>query len=167
MINVSSAFQWFGDRVTDLVLGEVNDRLERAGQQFVARASATVHVDTGEMRAGLFYRVEGRTLVLGDTSSHSLFEAAGTRYRAGHPQLFEAINSIGSIFGTNLELDFAVPSIASPVLAHGGHMIVPSGIQPKPLTQAQHRRVQANQAEYRRHYRGNVKRAKMRVRRFD
>jgi len=45
-------------------------------------------------------------------------------------------------------------------------MIVPSGIQPRPLTQAQHRRVQGNEAEYRRHHRGNVRKAKMRVRRF-
>lgn len=165
MINVTSSLQWFGDKITDLVLGEATDRLERAGQRFVAAVHGTVHVDTGEMRAGAFYRVEGRTLILGDTSRHTLFEAAGTRYRAGHPQFFEAINSIGSIFGASLELDFAVPHIASPVIAHGGRMIVPSGIQPRPLTQAQHRRVQANQAEYRRHYRGNVKRAKMRVRR--
>lgn len=167
MFSVTSTIQWAGDKIADLVYGEIDQRLNAAGQKFVDQVHRTVHVKTGEMRAGAYYRVEGRTLILGDTSPHTLFEALGTRYRAGHSQYLEAINSIGPLFGASLEMEFAVPFIASPVLAHDGRMIIPSGIQPRPLTQAQHRRVLANQAEFRRHHRGNVRRAKVRVRRFD
>lgn len=167
MFSVTSAINWAGNKVTDFVYGEIDQRLNKAGQKFVDTVHATVHVKTGEMRAGAYYRVENRTLVLGDTSPHTIFEALGTRYRPGHPQYLDAINSIGPLLGADVHLDFVVPQITSPVLAHAGRMIVPGAIHPRPLTQAQHRQVQANQAAYRKRYKGVVKRARLRVRRFD
>lgn len=166
MISVSSAFTWFGQQVTDAVLGDVERRMEAAGQKFVAQVHATVHVKTGAMRAGAYYRVEGRKLILGDTAPHTLFEALGTRFRPGHPQFFEAINAIGSTLGFGLGTEFVVPDIVSPVIAHQGRMIVPSSIQARPLTREQHRQVQANQAAYRRLYKSNTKKASTTVRRF-
>jgi hypothetical protein len=168
MISVTSTINWLGQKVIDGVLGDIDIRMNRAGQKFVDQVHATVHVKTGAMRAGAFYRVEDRTLILGDTAPHTMFEAFGTRFRPGHPQYLEAINSIGSTLGFDLEMNFVVPHISSPLIAHGGRFIVPSAIQPKPLTQAQHRHVRENLAPaLKRLHRGNVKKAKMRVRRFD
>jgi hypothetical protein len=165
-MGITSSFSWLGQRVTDAVLGDMDKRLHLAGQRWLAAVEPITPVRTGELRAGLFYRVENRTLIVGGTALHTLFVDRGTRFMAGQWFIERALNEIGSVFGASLEMEFTVPHIVSPVLSHGGRMIAPSGIQPRPLTQAQHRRVAANQAMGRNLHRGNVKRAKVRVRRF-
>lgn len=170
MINVSSVFNWFGDKVTAGVLGLVDRELEQKGQRWLAITRATVHVQTGEMRAGLFYKVENHTLIVGDTSPHAIFEELGTRYRPGHPAMREALLEIGTIFGGDLELQFAAPTAGTwqGMYYHKGSYITPSGIQPRPLTQAQHRHVQQHLVPVSKAlHRGNVRRARMRVRKFD
>jgi hypothetical protein len=166
VIDVTSSFKWLGNQVVDAVLGDVNVRLNRTGQQWLSIVQAIAPVDTGALRAGLFYRVEGRTLTVGGTASHTIFSDRGTRNQPGQFFIERALNQVGSVLGAEIGIEFNVPYIVSPVLSHQDRMIVPSSIQPRPLTQAQHRRVQGNQAAMRRHYRGNVKRAKVRVRRI-
>lgn len=166
MINVTSTFKWLGNELVDMVMGDVEDRLDKAGRRWLSIVQGIAPVRSGELRAGLFYRAEGRTLVLGGTAGHTLFADRGTRYQAGQYFIERALEQVGSLFGADVQLDFQVPHIASPVYSHQAHMIAPSGIQPRPLTQAQHRRVLGNQAAMKRHYRGNVKRAKLRVRRI-
>lgn len=166
MIDVKSSFRWLGDRAIDLVMGDINARLNQVGSRWLSIAQSLANKDTGAMAAGLYYRVEDRTLVLGGTQPYTLFQDRGTRNIAGHWFIENALHQVEPLFGAGLRMEFTIPHIISPVYAHEGRMIVPSGIQPRPLTRAQHRRVQGNQAAYRRHYRGNVKRAKMVVRRF-
>lgn len=166
MIDVKAAFRWAGNAVIDTVMGEIDQRLHQVGSRWLSIAQGLAPVDTGELRAGLYYRVENRTLVLGGTAGHTLFVDRGTRNMAGRWFIENALHQVEPLFGAGLTLEFNVPHIASPVIAHQGRMIAPSGIQPRPLTREQHRRVQANQAAYKRHHRGNVKRAKVVVRRF-
>lgn len=165
-MSLTSGLQWFGDRITDLVLGEVDARLNQAGQKWLTAVDAIAPIRTGELKAGLFYHVQNRTLTVGGTAPHTLFVDRGTRNQAGQWFIERALHEIGPIFGANLEMEFTVPHIAAPVLAHRSTMIVPSGLQPRPLTQAQHRRVAANAAVAKSLYRGNVKRAKVRAKRF-
>lgn len=169
MISVSSTINWLGQKVTDFVYGEIDQRMNRIGQAWLSQAQATVHVDTGEMRAGLFYRAENRTLVLGGTSPHTIFEEYGTRYRPPHPKLREALLKVGSTFGFNLELEFAAPSSGTwqGLYAHKNTYVMPSSLQPRPLTRAQHEHVKKHLIPVsQRLYKGNVKRAKMRVRKL-
>jgi hypothetical protein len=123
-------------------------------------------VKTGELRAMEDYRVQGNELILIMGSGHDLFQEFGTRNIPPHPHVRPALNAISRIWGTNVVLDFNAPYISSPVLHHKGSFIVPSGIQPKPLTAKQRHHVQnVLKPSAKGLHRGNVKRAKFRVRR--
>lgn len=163
----TALFRQFGQSVTDLVFGQIDQRLEHAGQQWLTIARNLSPVRTGELQTGLYYRVENRTLVVGGHAPYTIFVDRGTRNRMGQFFIEEALLQIGPLFGAGVEIDFVTPHIASPLLAHQGTYVVPSGSQPRPLTQAQHRHVQENLVPAaRRYHRGVVKRARIRVRRI-
>lgn len=166
-MGITATFRQFGQGITDMVLGQIDQRLDRAGQQWLSVAQNLAPMRSGELRAGLYYRVESRTLVVGGHAPYTIFVDRGTRNQMGRFFIEEALLQIGPLFGAGVEIDFVTPHIASPLLAHQGTYIVPTGIQPRPLTQAQHRHVQQNLVPAaKRYHRGVVKRAKVRVRRI-
>lgn len=167
MINVKSAFNWLGNKVVDAVLGEIDDRLNRAGARFVQRAQALSPVRTGALRAGVYYRVQDRTLVVGDTQSYSLFVEFGTRHMAPRPFIRPALNDLGRLFGADLEMEFGVRNYANPILAHPRPNVLfqtPPTLTAKQLAHVRKHLVPTSE----RLRKGrNVRRAKMTVRRFD
>jgi hypothetical protein len=162
---IGSALAWFGQQVTNAVLGDVDAKLDRTGQEIVAIAQSLVAVDTGALRQSITYSVQNHTLTIDIGENYGLFIEMGTRWMRARPYIQPALLAVNRVWGGTIDLEFNVPHIAAPVLAHKGIMIVPGGIQPRPLTQAQHRQVQANAATAKGFYRGNVKRANVRVRR--
>lgn len=170
MIGVSSAFTWLGNKVADEVFGEIDQRLTRAGHAWQARAMALAPVKTGALRNSLYFRVENRTLTVGVGVRWGVFQEFGTRTIPPHPYMRPALNELGRIFGAELGMEFAAPGSGQwqGIFAHQGSFVVPSGIQPRPLTRAQHEHVRKHlMPTSRRLHKGNVKRARMVVRRFD
>lgn len=171
-MGISSSFTWLGQRVTDALLGDIDMRLHQAGQAVVTEAKALVHVDTGATRASIGYRIENRTLVIYVGQPSGIFLEYGTRHSRPYPYLRPALSAVGRIFGGSIEMEFN--SLASGagagwqgIHAVGRGFVVPSAIQPRPLTQAQHRHVQKHLVPTsKKLWHGNVKRAKLRVRRF-
>jgi HK97 gp10 family phage protein len=165
-MSITSGFQWFGAALTKTVLGDIDAKLQLTGQQIVATAQSLAPVRTGALRAGIDSQVANHVLTITFAEPYSLFQEFGTRTIPAHPYIRPALNAVNRVWGGTIDVEFNVPLITAPVVTHKGTMIVPSGIQPRPLTQAQHRRVQANAAVAKQHYRGNVKRAGFRVKRF-
>jgi hypothetical protein len=170
LIDVKSTFTWLGNAVADAVYGEIDNRLTRAGYAWLAEATRLVPVDTGALRNSLGFRVEGRTLTVYAHQPYSLFVEHGTRRMAPRPYMRPALNALGPILGASLEMEFAAPGAGTwqGLYAHQGSFIAPSGHQPRPLTQAQHRHVREHLMPVsKRLYHGHVRKAKMTVRRFD
>lgn len=157
---------WFGDKVAALVNRDVQSKLEQSGAAWLAMSRAMAPVKTGELRAREDFRVEGNTLVLIMGAPWDILQEFGTRNMRPHPHVRPALNAISRVWGTSVELDFNAPYIVSPVLHHKGDFVIPSGIQARPLTAKQKHHVQhVLRPSAKGLHRGNVKRAKIRVRR--
>jgi hypothetical protein len=157
---------WFGSQISALVNRDVTSKLEQSGAQWLALSRALAPVKTGELRAREDYEVKGNELTLILGAPWDIFQELGTRNMRPQPHAQPALNAISRIWGTSVTMQFMAPAIASPILYHKGKFIVPSGIQSRPLTAKQHRHVQQHLVpSARRHWRGNVKRAKFRARR--
>lgn len=170
MIGVKSAFAWLGQKVSDEVFGEIDNRLTRAGYAWQARAEQLAPVKTGALRSSLYFRVADRTLTVGVGVGYGIFQEFGTRNIRPHPYIRPALNELGWLFGAELGMEFAAPGMGTwqGIYAHQGSFVVPSGIQPRPLTRAQHEHVRKHlMPTSKRLHKGNVKKAKMTVRRFD
>jgi hypothetical protein len=160
-------FTWLGDQVAALVNRDVQSKLEQSGAAWLAMSRAMAPVKTGALRAAENYRVEGNTLVLIMGMPYDIFQEFGTRNIRPRPHVRPALNAIGRIWGTSVEMEFNAPYIASPILAHKGDFVIPSGIQPRPLNARQKHHVQnVLRPSAKGLHKGNVKRAKFRVRRF-
>lgn len=168
-MGISSAFNWLGNRVADAVLGDITTRLNQAGEAWLSQSRSLAPVRTGHLRAEEGYRVEGRTLVLLMGAPYDVFTEFGTRHMSPRPHVRPALNAIGRIWGGDIEMNFNALSNAAwqGVYAHQGGFIVPSAIQPRPLTHAQREHVRRNlEPTSKRLHTGNVKRARMMVRKF-
>jgi hypothetical protein len=169
-MGVTSTFQWFGQRVTDALLGDIDMRLRQAGEAVVAEARALAPVRTGALRSSIHYTVADRTLVIGVEVPWGVFQEFGTRFMRPHPYLRPALAAAGRVFGGSIEMDFASIGASSAagwqgIHAVGAGFVVPSGIQPRPLTRAQHEHVRKHLMPVsKRLHRGNVARARLRVR---
>jgi HK97 gp10 family phage protein len=170
LVSAPSKLQWFGNTVKSFVDNKIDAKMRQTGELIVARARALAPVDTGYLRStiGYTYRQSDKTLMIHVDASYGLFQEFGTRFIKPHPYIRPAMNSVGRVWGVSMEMNFAAPGsgIWQGLYAHQAGFAMPSGHQPKPLTQKQI-------AHVRRHlmpmskmlYRGNVRRAKLRVRR--
>ncbi len=161
---VLNSFNWLGDQVKARIYGDIDTRMRMAGQSIVTRAQALAHVDTGEMRAGIgfIYNQSTHTLQIYADAPHSIFEEFGTRYHIPHPYIRPALIEAGRLMGINLEIGFAnIPHINAPMYAHQAGFAYPPRLTAR---QRQHVATHLGPTS-RRLYRGNVRRAKIRVRR--
>lgn len=157
---------WFGDKVAALVNRDAHAKLEQSGAAALAIMRVNAPVDTGNLRAKEDYRVEGSELIFTFGAEYDILTEHGTRFMAPHPHIRIGLNVIPRIWGSSITLDFNAPYIVSPVLHHKGDFIIPSGIQARPLTAKQKHHVQhVLRPSAKGLHRGNVKRAKIRVRR--
>lgn len=170
-----SVFRWFGDRIQRAVLGDIETKLHRAGAAVVARAQSLAPVDTGALRASIGYVVAGETgqrmtLSIQVGMPYGIYQEFGTRYMRPHPYIRPALNEIGRIFGADIQMDFTRggPAQWHGLLATGPGFAASPSPRWRPLTPKQIRHVQRHLIPTsKRLYRGNVKRARMRVRRID
>lgn len=165
MINVSSTFQWFGDRVLNAVLGDIDARMVTAGNQWLSISRSLAPVRTGELRAREDFQVVDHTLVLILGAPWDVFQEFGTRTLAPRPHVRPALAAIGRTLGFDVEMHFNRPggSTWGGIHATEGGFVVPKG-----LTRGQRLHVQRHLVPMsQRLHRGNVKRAKVRVRRFE
>lgn len=171
-MGLGSIFQWFGDKLKNAVLSDVNANLNLAGAKWLADSRARAPHKTGFLKAEEGYRVDPQThtliLILG--APYDVYQEFGTRYLRARPHVRPALNAIGRLWGGNIEMLFnrAGPELWRGMFAHQGNFIVPSGIQPKPLTQRQLGHVKTHLAPVSaKLHRGNTKRARFRVKRFN
>lgn len=169
------SFRWFGDQVKQAVLNHVDGRLHQTGERVVARAQQLAPVDTGALRSSIGYIVAGeglfRTLVIDVGMPYGIYQEFGTRNIPPHPFLRPALNEIGRLWGVEIQMAFAHGGPSTWQGVYYAHQrrtpgyVIPSAIQPKPLTDRQRAHVANVLApSAARLHRGNTKRAKMVVR---
>ena len=169
MISVSSTFSWLGDRVLTTVLGDLDRRMVAAGNQGLVVMQSLAPRKTGYLASQEGFQVVDHTLVFYFGAPYDIFQEFGTRTIRPHPHIRPGLQAIGRTLGFDIELNFNAPGAGAwqGLYAHQGTFIAPSGIQPRPLTRAQHEHVRKHLIPTsKRLHKGNVKRAKMRVRRW-
>ena len=168
-MSVTTTFKWLGGQVLNAVLGDVDDRLRQGGAAWLAMSRSLAPVKTGRLREEEGYTVANGVLSLNMGAPYDVFQEFGTRTLYPRPHVRPAMAAIGRVWGGEIEMNFNALSSAQwqGIFAYQGGFVVPSGIQPRPLTRAQHAHVQKHLLPTsRRLHRGNVARAKFRVRRF-
>jgi hypothetical protein len=164
-----SGFQWLGGQVENLLRRNIDERLYEAGSQWLVMSRALAPHRTGFLAAQEGFTVVNGVLTLVMAAPYDIFQEFGTRNIRPHPHVRPALNAMARIFGSDVVMDFNTigPSTWQGIHAHKGTFIVPSAIQPRPLTRAQHEHVRKHLMPVSAAlHRGNVKRAKFRVRRF-
>lgn len=83
------AFEWHGNRVLQTVDDGIAEGLLAFGAFAEQLVKASIHVITGEERAGTFHEVDTNAkgnpvLVVGDDVDYALWEEIGNRFRPGH-----------------------------------------------------------------------------------
>jgi len=168
-------FKWFGDRVRAQWEKEIDRRMHRTGEAIVNRARQLAPVRTGALRDSIDYIVlynPGKRSELRITVGmpYGIFQEFGTRNIPPHPYIRPATNEFGRIWGFDVAMDFQAPTTATwqgIYYTKDAGYVLPSAIQPRPLTAKQRVHV----ARYlvpsaRRLNVGNVRRAGMHVRRI-
>ncbi len=156
-----NAFNWFGDKIMQAVTGDIQLKLHTAGAAVRARANALAPKKTGALAASIDYRVVGKTLTIFVGVPYGIYQEYGTRNIPPHPYIRPALLEMGRIWGANLEMAFQTQFAAAPMFAHQAGFTFP-----KRLTAKQRHHVATHLGPTsNRLYRGNVRRAKLRVRR--
>jgi hypothetical protein len=165
LINASATLKWFGRQVQDALLGDLDQRLEQAGAAWLAMSRSLAPVKTGRLRAEEGYRVRDGTLTLIMGAPYDIFQEFGTRNIPPHPHVRPAMAAIGRVFGGTIALQFNTLARGpwTGIHAVGGGFVVPRGLTAKQLHHVRSRLLPVSQ----RLHRGNVRRARMTVRRFD
>lgn len=164
MISVSSAFTWLGDKVLSTVLGDLDRRMVDAGNRGLAVMHSLAPRKTGFLVAQETFQVADHTLIFIFGAPYDIFQEFGTRHIRPHPHIRPGLNAIGHTLGFNIEMDFNRPEMTGQwIRAEGAGFILPST-----LTRKQRQHVQRHLVPVSKwHHHGNVKKAGMRVRRFD
>ena len=162
--SVGSSISWLGDKVTTWVNQQVDRKMVDAGNAFVVRAQSLAPVKTGTLRASIDYQVIGRTLTIIIGAPWGIFQEFGTRTIPPHPFIRPALNEINRIFGTDVEILFNRPggSQWGGIFAHQGGFILPHNLTAKERAHVAKHLLPVSK----KFHRGNVKRAKFRVRPF-
>lgn len=178
---MASIFRWFGDRIRQVVQERIDNQLYRMGEEIVARAQQLAPVRTGRLKSSIAYVVahgEGRgrsMLSIQVGAPYGIFVEFGTRYMSPRPYIRPALLAVGRAWGADLEMSFAAPSGPGGGPWHGLLAGTGQGRQPgfaasasphyRPLSEQQKRHVERVLIpSVKRYHRGNVKRAKFRVR---
>lgn len=161
---VGGAVSWLGNQVETWVNQQIDRKLNEAGAAWLARSRSLAPVRTGYLRSQEDYQIIGRTLTLIMGASYDIFTEFGTRRMMPMPHVRPALQEMKRIFGTDVELYFNRPggSTWGGVYAHGGELALPHGLS---------RKERAHLAKHvlpvvKKFHRGNVRRAKIRVRPF-
>lgn len=161
---VGGAVSWLGNQVESWVNQQIDRKLNEAGAAWLARSQSLAPVRTGYLRSQEDYQIIGKTLTIIMGASYDLYTELGTRNMMPHPHALPALNEMNRIFGTDVELHFnrTGGSQWHGVYAHRGQLAVPHGLTRKQRAHLE-RHVLPN---LRKQWRGNVRRAKIRVRPF-
>ena len=161
---IGASLNWLGDKVVSWVDQQIDRRLNEAGAAVVARAQALAPVRTGFLRSQEDYQIIGRTLTIILGAPYDVFTEFGTRRMAPHPHIRPALQEMRRIFGTDVEILFNRPGGDQwgGIFAHGGELALPHGLSHREREHVR-RHVLPVLKKY---HRGNVKRAKVRIRKF-
>lgn len=165
------SFRWLGQQVMNWVEDKVDSRLHAIGNRVVDRAQQLAPVDTGALRDSIGYVVAGeglrRTLSIQVGMPYGIYQEFGTRNIPPRPYIRPALLEAGRLWGIDLQMAFAHggPSTWQGIYHTRGQYVIPTDIQPKPLTNRQVEHVRSKlMPSGRALHRGNVKRARMTVR---
>ena len=162
---MASYVEWHGQQVLDDVHHRLEGNMLALGQQVVAIAERYARKRTGRLATSIhfdFNREDLRLVFVVDTP-YGMFVEYGTRNMRPQPYLRPALNAVGPIYGFETEMAFAnMPEIHAPILAHGDTFKVPTSLTAKQLAHVKKHLMGAS----RRHHVGNVKRAKVKIRKF-
>ena len=161
---VQTTSTWLGQQVIDFVNARIDQSLVNAGNAWLDRSRALAPMKTGRLRAEEDFQVVDRTLVLIMGAPYDIFQEFGTRNIPPHPHVRPALNEINRLLGTSIELQFNRPGGSQwhGIHAHEGGFILPKNLTRRQLKHVRERLLPVSKALHR----GNVKRAKVRVRRF-
>ncbi len=161
-MNVFKSMADLGKSMVSAIQGDVNAKLKKGGAEWLTLSRSLAPLRTGELRAKEDYKVEDSKLTLILGAPYDIFQEFGTRNIRPRPHVRPALNAIGRIWGAKIEMSFLSPHISSPVLAHQAGFVHPKGITAK-----QRAHIKANLLPAsKKHYKGNVRRATMRVRKI-
>lgn len=176
LVSSSNPIVWLGQQFLGWVDSKVNDQLVRTGQRIMQRAKQLAPVRTGALRDSIDYTItrtgRARTLHIEVGMYYGIFQEFGTRNIRPHPFVRPALLEASRIWGAGISMDFAASGSAPwqgmYYMQHRrqARYVVPSSLQPRPLTRAQHLHVQRHlvpSAQMLHH--GNVRRASLVVRR--
>ena len=154
---IDSTFTWLGDKVLQAITGDIERKLHTAGAAIRSRAYMLAPKKTGAMAASIDYRVVGSTLTIFVGAPYGMFQEFGTRSIRPHPDIRPALNELGRIFGSTIEMAFNTPVYAQPIIAHQAGFIVPKTLTPKQKAHVAAHLLPTSK----RHYKGNVRRARL------
>ena len=158
-------FNWNGKQILDEVDDRINREMMRIGNLVVSIAKRYTPVRTGHLQTEerFDYNLADKTLVFISDVPYDIFVEYGTRNMRPQPHWRPALNTVGPIFGYNLELTFAnIPHINRPILARGAEFHVPPTLTRKQMEHVKKWLAPASK----RHYIANVSRTRMNIRRY-
>ncbi len=165
---LSTAFigwEWRGDKILDEIDDRINAEMLRIGNLVVEIAKRYTPVRSGHLQASerFDYNLIDKTLTFISDVGYDIFVEYGTRNMKPQPHWRPAINTVGPVFGYNLEMSFAnIPEIKAPILAVGKRFQLPSNLTAKQRAHVHRWMVPASE----RHYISNVSRTRMNIRRY-
>ncbi len=141
----------------------VDAQMLEIGQKVVTIATNYAPKRTGRLATSIHfdYSLTSHTLVFVVDAPYGIFVEYGTRNQVPHPYLRPALNTVGQIYGFNLEMAFAnIPHIQNPLLASGAGFHLPRTLTPKQVAHVRKHLLPTSK----RHHISNVSRARLRVR---
>ena len=158
-------WNWNGPSVIKEIDKRIDAQMIKLGQQVVEIAKTYAPVRTGRLQAALRfdYNLITHTLVFTSDVPYDIFTEYGTRNMAPRPHWRPALNTVGPVYGFNLEMAFAnVPAIKAPILARGAGFQLPSNLTEKQLIHVRKHLLPTSK----RHHISNVSRTKMKIRKY-
>jgi len=157
--------KWNGNKVLDEIDDRINKEMLRIGELVVSIAKRYTPVRSGHLQSQerFDYNLITKTLIFISDVPYDIFVEYGTRNMRPQPHWRPALNTVGPIFGINLEMSFAnIPEIKNPILAVGAGFHVPSTLTAKQMAHVKQWLAPASK----RHHIANVSRTRMNIRRY-
>ena len=126
MFKISSAFQWFGDKIKKTIDDKIDKGAINCGEKVVALAKSFAPVDTGALRDSINYTYNPSTHVLQINVGmpYGPFQEFGTYRMKPHPFIRPALAIAGpsflSAFGVNVNMSTSLPVgyVPKPIKPH-------------------------------------------------
>jgi len=157
-------YQWNGQQVLDQIHQRIVQQMNDLGRQVVDIAVRYAPKRTGRLATSIHYMYNDATYTVAFVvdAPYGVFVEYGTRYQRPQPYLRPALNTVGSIYGIDTAMVFTgTPPINQPILAHGAGFHLPPTLTPKQVSHVRQHLAPTSK----RHYVGNVSRARLHVRR--